>query len=59
MGNSDSITAYNGKQGWLTTPGGVRPMNPAETQPPRSTRNFTFRSAWDSSIRISKCGPAK
>jgi photosynthetic reaction center cytochrome c subunit len=32
MGSSDSVTAYNGKQGWLTTPGGVRPMNSTETQ---------------------------
>ncbi len=32
MGTNDSITAYNGTVGWLTTPMGVRPMNPQETQ---------------------------
>ncbi|MGA8038403.1 MAG: c-type cytochrome [Candidatus Acidiferrales bacterium] len=32
MGTNDSITAYNGKVGWLTTPVGVRPMNAQETQ---------------------------
>jgi hypothetical protein len=32
MGTSDSITAYNGTVGWLTTPGGVRPMNAQETK---------------------------
>jgi photosynthetic reaction center cytochrome c subunit len=30
MGPNVSVTAYNGKQGWLTTPGGVRPMNATE-----------------------------
>ena len=32
MGANDSITAYNGNVGWLTTPGGVRPMNAQEAK---------------------------
>jgi photosynthetic reaction center cytochrome c subunit len=32
MESGDSITAYNGTVGWLTTPGGVRPMNAQESQ---------------------------
>ena len=32
MQSAGSVTAYNGTVGWLTTPGGVRPMNAQESQ---------------------------
>ncbi len=32
MQSAGSVTAYNGTAGWLSTPGGVRPMNAQESQ---------------------------
>jgi photosynthetic reaction center cytochrome c subunit len=38
----ESITAFNGQAGWLTTPRGVHPMNPSEQQSARIDAQIYF-----------------
>ncbi len=45
MSGNDSVTAYNGTVGWLSTPGGVRPMNAGEAQAASIDAQLHFASA--------------
>ena len=38
----ESVTAFNGQAGWLTTPRGVHPMNPSEQQSARIDAQIYF-----------------
>jgi photosynthetic reaction center cytochrome c subunit len=38
----ESITAFNGQAGWLTTPRGIHPMNPSEQQSARIDAQIYF-----------------
>ena len=38
----ESVTAFNGQSGWLTTPRGVHPMNPSERQSARIDAQMYF-----------------
>jgi photosynthetic reaction center cytochrome c subunit len=38
----ESVTAFNGQAGWLTTPRGVHPMNPSEQQSARIDAQMYF-----------------
>jgi photosynthetic reaction center cytochrome c subunit len=38
----ESVTAFNGQAGWLTTPRGVHPMNPSERQSARIDAQMYF-----------------
>ena len=45
MNGNESVTAYNGTVGWMTTPGGVRPMTAAEGQAASIDAQLHFASA--------------
>jgi photosynthetic reaction center cytochrome c subunit len=45
MNGNESVTAYNGTVGWMTTPGGVRPMNTGEGQAASIDAQLHFASA--------------
>jgi photosynthetic reaction center cytochrome c subunit len=45
MNGTESVTAYNGTAGWLSTPGGVRPMNATEGQAASIDAQLHFASA--------------
>jgi photosynthetic reaction center cytochrome c subunit len=45
MNGNESVTAYNGTVGWMTTPGGVRPMTTAEGQAASIDAQLHFASA--------------